>query len=493
MPRRSSAKPPAFEQTDPFTRHVEDVLRHIHDPAWLGSESPLATPYLLGAHLQPNLSPRPLEPAQRGAVLRTVIDEALHAIDAPARRHITLRYIEEKRRDIIMDEMGMSVNTLMKHQRNAVQQLRDALLHVLRPALRAETPRRFTPLIGRAAVYQQSLAALQQAQTLTITGPSGIGKTTLASFLVQDCQHAPICWLTLRPGINDSFAGVAFALGYTLSLHQAGHLWQQLIATADTAESPEALLLVLRHDLHQLQSQGYTPMLCLDEIDLLRPSEILEHMRIVSLLEDLRGVIPLLLIGQQPLIDGDVLYQLAGLEAEAVLALCEQHQLQPSAHEVAQILAATRGNPRMIEFVLTLHTAETSLDETIQLFREAPNLEALFERVWRRLHPDEQALLAALSVFRRAAPAAAWHDAALGQLHGRHLLQADQLVGSRYCRSFAAFCSNACPRKSNNNASNRQPRSVSAMANIPKRHIISSRPSRPIWRCSCGRCIDATR
>jgi hypothetical protein len=401
---------------------------------WLGTRSPLSTPYLLGAYLHPHLSSVSLKPEQRGAALRDLLDEALETLDISFRRHIILRYFESKSRDDILDEMAMSVNTLMRHQRKAVQHFRDAVLQLMRPALRAETPRRFATLIGRADVYTKCIKALHKSQTVTITGLSGIGKTTLAAFLVQDLGDAPVCWITLRPGINDSLEGVAFAIGYTFNQHGIGHLWRQLIATGGTGESPEALLAVLRHDLHLLQQRGRLLTLCIDEIDVLRPSEVPTHMRIVSLLEGVHHLTPLLLVGQRPLIDGDVLCELTGLDTVAVAEFCAQHNLQPTAPEIQQMVEVTKGNPRLLEFLLTLHTEDTPLKQAVLIFREAPTLEALFERVWRRLSQDEQFLLLSLSVFRRPAPASFWDGEVLGQIRARHLLQEDSTGGVEILR-----------------------------------------------------------
>jgi tetratricopeptide (TPR) repeat protein len=428
-------RPVREEQQDLFVEQVKHMLHHIKDAQWLGEHSPLATPYMLGWHLHQHSQAVAIDAHICGTTLQKLAQEALAALEPSYEKHLQLRFFEGKSREQREEAMAMSRNPLTTHLRVATRHFADALLRVLRPALRTEAPRRFSALIGREQEYAQCLRTLQQSHTVTISGPAGVGKTTLATFLFAEFHQAPTCWITLRQGINDSLESIAFALGHTLGQYEVSHLWRQLIAKG-IIDDPETLLALLRYDIHVLQEQMVTPILCFDEIDTLRPSEVPEHNRIISFIEGLHHLMPLLLIGQYPLIDGDVVCSLTGLSAESVITLLTQHSISPSTQDVKTILHATRGNPRMLEFIMTLHTKDSTLAETIYAFRQAPSLESLLDRVLRRLTEDDLSLLLDLCPFRRPCPAAEWPPAMIDTLIRLHLVQTDTTGGVEILPTF---------------------------------------------------------
>lgn len=92
-----------------------------------------------------------------------------------------------------------------------------------------------------------------------------------------------------------------FALAHFLRGQQASALWDQLVAEGgrvNRAIWPN----LLRHDLRQLNP---APVLCFDEVDLLRPDELQAHAQLLAALGHLRGECACLFIGQQPLVEVD--------------------------------------------------------------------------------------------------------------------------------------------------------------------------------------------
>ena len=62
--------------TKTFFTHIKNVLEHWSDLAWLGTNSPLATPYFLGEQLHGT----EVTPEARGAVLLAEVERTLEAL-----------------------------------------------------------------------------------------------------------------------------------------------------------------------------------------------------------------------------------------------------------------------------------------------------------------------------------------------------------------------------------------------------------------------------
>ncbi|MBV7327842.1 tetratricopeptide repeat protein [Chloroflexi bacterium TSY] len=238
-----------------------------------------------------------------------------------------------------------------------------------------------------------------------------------------------VFWLTIHPQLTDRLNDILFRLAYFLHLQGASALWLQLMA--DQGVMQEYTITLLQHELAQI---GQTPLiLCFDEVDLLRPNDLVAHAQIVSLLESLRGLVPMLLIGQRHLVEVDHQCMLTGLSSPAIAQLAHQAELRLSRAALEQIQALTQGNPRLIELSLVYYQSTKRIgvaeQELLSGLTKELSLEFLLRRIWRHLTEAEMLLLETLAIFRNPAPIWVWQteesQAALKQLSKWRLIQED--------------------------------------------------------------------
>ncbi|HEY1012616.1 MAG TPA: tetratricopeptide repeat protein [Herpetosiphonaceae bacterium] len=412
---------------DRFQEHIKQALEHVTDPAWLGQHSPLARPYFLGAQLWG--APDAASPGGRGRVLQRILQETAAALEQQAaagpyaERILDLTYFRPQLLFDVLTKLGIGRSTYYRHLTRALEALAGLLVRRINPALRLERPLS-SPLVGREDDLAALAGRLAAGQSVALVGSPGVGKTSLGAALAAQWAPAPVFWWTVRPGLHDQLPSLSVALAYFLHSHGASGSWLQLVAdhgTVSTALVPG----LIRHDLGHLRAAA--PLLCVDECDLLRPDEREDHGQLVAFLESLRGLAPMLLLGQRRALDADSEYQLAGFGLGAVRALAEAQAAGLGEAEIERLAATTAGNPRLLRLVLALHRPGAPLAETLPQAAAAPSLELLVRRLWQRLAADEQRLLLALSVFRRVAPADAWEEQrpALDRLLSANLAQAD--------------------------------------------------------------------
>ncbi len=177
------------------------------------------------------------------------------------------------------------------------------------------------------------------------------------------------------------------------------------MADQGQVRNPAQLLAILRADLEQLQS--YQPLLCFDEVDLLRTAggetRSAAHAQLLTFLEGLCAATPVLLVGQQGYIDTPVHVTLEPLATEQTATLLHEGGIAPQAATLNRVQQVTGGLPRLIELVIALLRGGDDLSELDYLHARA-DVRPLFHRLWRRLDPAEQELLVSLSVLRRPAP-----------------------------------------------------------------------------------------
>jgi tetratricopeptide (TPR) repeat protein len=444
---------------DAFSQRLKDALEHLHDPDWLGSNSPLAAPYFLAHRLAGQDGAG--QPHVRGVVLRRVLLESVCALSEPpcpaeqlqslnmerlrkldhAERRAELRRKDgpsEEQRALywqyfdparpttaaIQEYLNVSHSTYYRLRPRAEQLLVKRLVDRVTPALRLEAPLLPDEPVGRAAPLLACLQTLQQARSVALTGPSGIGKTTLAAALIARLAPRAACWFTLRPGLNDHLGSLLFALSAFLERQGAGSAWRQLVADQGKVNVDIAQSLI-RHDLASLPAPG--PLLCFDDLDLLQPTDVEAHAQIRAFVESLRREASLLLIGQHLAIEADEQLLLPPLSAEDMQELLLRADVTLAAADRARLSEHTAGNPRLLQLFVTLHHAGEPLAATLQRLAGAPSIEALVRRLWPRLEPGEQDLLAVLAAFRRPAPqdGAGWDPRAIDSLIARRLVQRD--------------------------------------------------------------------
>jgi len=451
------------KKKDYFLTVVRNALKQYTNPQWLGDNSPLATPYFLGDFL--HQVEHPETAVGRGEALQQLLFQAAAAqwpSDLPASRGELHRFVQKEQAEVgnngpcckflilelryfrsyypprtspttvggIHTYLLISESAFFRHLAVATEELATTLLTLAHPNLRLEQPTLTAPLVGRDALLSNVLQDLEQRHSVAFSGTGGIGKTSLATAVSQEWLSGAVFWYTFRPGLNDDLTSLLFALAHFLHRWGCSNLWLQLVAKAGTIDDIQQALGFLHEDISQPAAPPF--LFCFDEVDLLhtgseQPRHSV-HKQLLELLEGLRPLVPLLLVGQRALIDTTAHYALQPLTAVDLELVFEQNGrfLPPTARE--NIHRITGGNPRLVELYLALWQDGEVMDGGV--FRRAPAIKPLFHRLWKRLSQDEKQLLASLSVFRSPAPQDAWQQAAgYADVQRRQLLKPDAQGG----------------------------------------------------------------
>lgn len=381
---------------DAFAKQVESALLHFSEPAWLGSKSPLAQPWVLGAHLHD----RGDSDLERGELLRELIVEAAtELIDDEERNVVQRGYIK---RDPYLTNAGVALRLSMNERQffrkraAAVRTMAVSLYRRLISPLRLESPP-VQPLAGRHRERNLMLESLHPGKSISVAGPSGIGKSTLAADVVS-AVGAAIFWFTVRPGFNDNLESLLFALAWFLRQQGAHNLWLQIIADSRDLES-ERIAGLLRYDLSTLPANSF--IVCIDEVDVLN-ADIPEHARVLHALEIIRPLSPLLFIGQRAVLESDTLINLGALSEEE---LTEWHASLGSELQIpiASIYKLTQGVPVLLSAWLILARSDPAYASLMDDSRPI-TMESVFQRVWRKLPGDERLLIGELAIHDGATP-----------------------------------------------------------------------------------------
>jgi tetratricopeptide (TPR) repeat protein len=439
-----------------FERHVKQALKLFDDPARLGRESPLASPYVLGRALRD--LPRPVTAQARGEVLcaeiraaaarlwrgqlPTTPDRMLAAIaaarrdpDDPHYAYVVLElrcfhdHLTPYRTSDIWEQPHLLLGSKSQHYRDfdaAVKRLAPLLLDRMRPALRLERPRPPETLYGYDDQLSLLADALARGRTVALSGPGGVGKTSLGAAAVQRSGGHPVFWYTLRPGFNDGASSLLFALGAFLHEHGLPNLWQYLVLANGVVGDLNLAVGLLRQDLAMFPN--LPPILCIDDLEYLYTGNLAlltpAHVQLLDLIDGLRGTTPLLLISQRPLPVSDLSIELAGIDAADVARLWRAAGREVSSQQAERLCTYTGGNPRLLTLMLTLqHTAEDELH--LDGDQATPSLLPAFQRLWRRLVPEERRALQRLSVYQGYTPEDVVTAATLDALARLRLIERD--------------------------------------------------------------------
>jgi len=390
-------------QRTPLYDIIGDALKHGTDARWLGENSLLASPYLLGSSSQTGETVT--DPVARGRALQELLHRSVDDLEPYPSEILQRTFFSGRDKvDGVWDELTLSRAQYFRVREEAIIELEKVLLNHLQPALRLERPVSVTDLVGREENVDHCLDALQQNLSIALIGTGGVGKTTLGSYLAHQLTPQPVFWYTFYPGFNDQLDSLLFSLGYFFHSQGVSTLWSQILAQHKESKPLDLTLAqgLIRHDLEQLQP--LCPLLCLDEIDMLQISEIETHSQIRTLIESLRGQTPILLMGQQSRIETDHFFKLERLSETDIRQWLEQLQIQHTSDQLSHLYRYTEGNPRLLQLFIILIQMGASFEESITRLPADPSVEFLLNRIWQRLSLEEQKKLMLLSVFRRPMP-----------------------------------------------------------------------------------------
>lgn len=459
MARKKSVTPATI-----FPATVRLALEHVADAHWLGRHSPLATPYFLGQ--PPPGETYPTGEHARGLWLQTALRRAADELwDGPlprsradletavdeergergsksSRYHYYLLELRYLRRhfppstfpttvEAMPGYLNVSPTRFFIHLDEAIDDLCRRLLGRLNPGLRLERPALARPPVGRAATIAAALADLDAGRSVAITGPGGVGKSTVGAAIIAEWP-GEVFYHTFHPGLNDDLNSLLFGLGHFMRQAGAPTLWAQLLAGEGRGAPPAQAVGMLRMDLAALAERR--PLLCFDEVDLLQTAtgdpRRKQHAQVLELLESLRGVAPLMLIGQRVYVDTDAHLALQPLPPAEAGELLRRLGLEPDATTFRRVQQFTEGNPRLLELYAALRHAGEEVGDVWRLPRKSA-AGPLFNRLWRRLDDQQRQLLATLSVYRTAVPRGVWSgdESAAADLIARGLIKSDLAGG----------------------------------------------------------------
>lgn len=398
-----------MSQPDVFIAALEEALKHYPDAAWLGQHSPLASPYLLGLRL----TSQDATATVRGRTLQELLAEAAQDITGKYsnRYQAILKeyYFAGRTAVAAADIIGLGKNRFHQARNAAIEALNDALIRRLRPALRLEAPIEVPQIVGRDEEFANALTALNRSGSVVIHGNSGTGKTVQLTRLAH-AWSIRAHWYPLRLNLNDHADSFLFSFGLYMHHLGASTLWQELVASAGQIDLEKALAMI-RFMVEQVQ---FSPLLCIDNCEILEPSDVPHHSTLCELLQGISEIIPICAAGQSVPLYANHFIHLDSLSVADSVYLLEQ--LLDTANvnqsftqaDLTQIAEYTGGNPRLLTLCATYLWDCKESDSLDQLLNCSPAVEQLLDQIITHLGEAEKQQLLALSVFRTPVPYSIW-------------------------------------------------------------------------------------
>ena len=430
-----------------FQSCVKSALEHLREPAWLGGHSPLAAPYFLGEFLAgADIAEKP---AARGQVLARLITDVIAAMPESrsgdqTRALLTNRFLNGHSAVETQLQLSIGRSTYYRHEAEAVEKTAQLLAERVRPAIRLERPTATIVYAHRQATILTIQQHLQAGQSVLITGPAGVGKSSLSAAVSQAWQ--PIAFVyTFQRGFNDQFQSLIYNLAYYLRAQGMSLLWAQLVADRSMV-TPNLALSLIRKDHERLSAEknGAIPktLLCFDEVDLLAPEEREEHARLALFLKGLHESFPLLLAGQGQIGRAPFAFaheiELQDLSDDAMHAVLSDQNIALTDTQALDVRRVTAGNPRLLALFVSMLKVGSTPEAALENLGSQPSVETMVSRIWEFLLPEERHLLAVLSTFRYAAPGDAFQVSWLATLASHQLVSFDQRGGVLALPAFVA-------------------------------------------------------
>lgn len=427
-----------------FEKEIKQALKLFDKPSRLGDESTLASYYLLSQAFTESadvssargrglMLQRELQKAGEalwGDPLPTSRTELLQAKKEIQKVPGTPKYayfvlelrcfkqlIKPKRLADIWEEYLPSSRA--EHYRDfdvAITQLAQQLLRRIRPSFRLEIPLPTRELVGYESQIAQCLDALQEKKSVSLYGPSGVGKSAVAAQVAAQVtaasEQGASFWFTIRPKLNDRLENLLFSLGYFLHRQSASHLWNMLLLSNGKIDDLNLAMGLVREDLTQLADSPI--LLCIDDIEQLHlstPEQVDEkHLQFQSFIESLQGYVSMLFIGHRPSLHSDSYVELTGLSSPHIRELYQKDSVHLDNDQLDTLYQHTNGNPRLLLLYKLLHQKGESLADLLTHASPTAALQPILNRLWVRLEPAERRLLQQFSVFLHAAPVDQWRD-----------------------------------------------------------------------------------
>lgn len=250
---------------------------------------------------------------------------------------------------IHIEEYGIPQATYFLRRKKGLEQLAYYLsIYLAEQTMLLEPCPQPKQFIGRTREIDYYRQQLHTHRLAVIEGLGGIGKTALAAHIAQQFHtngQSSLCWLTIRPGLNNTHLAVLHSWSLFLAQHGYPRLWTLMQEARAGVAIGENILLVLQEALSKVK-----PLLCLDNLETFTD----DHDPIWSLIKtawEAPHTHVLLTSQQRPHPLQLPNYELlTGFSPDEVRQFLHHHGIDMFTPEhIDQIMTHTNGNPRLLE------------------------------------------------------------------------------------------------------------------------------------------------
>lgn len=295
--------------------------------------------------------------------------------------------------------LGLSERQLTRERSRAISLLRAELLAPIPSQVYRDNPipaiRGYLPRPGQTRAI---LSSLESHHLVTVSGPPGIGKTTLVAELATSVSDATsVMWYRFRPGINVSLQAVLYELGDYLSSIGEVELAAYM---QDTLPNPETSLAT-RLALKGLDSGPH--LFVFDEFHLVEDDMSVSGLldELVARLDNLR----IIAVGRHRYtrMQSATSVEVAPFTRVETKDFLERLRVKSTPNIARMIHQWTEGNAHLIK--LAASWLKTASDEEVakgivSLSRQEEVQTFLLNYITDLLDSDDRALLEAASIFR---------------------------------------------------------------------------------------------